>query len=61
MEKEILVSGNIAIDKCKFHYPKNPVWIKDVDIDKILISNKVSFGKNGYNFVACYKYNEKVI
>ena len=30
--------------KTKFHYSKNPVWIDDADIDKILISKKVYFG-----------------
>ena len=27
-----LVFGAIAIDKHKFHYPKNPTWIDDVYI-----------------------------
>ena len=47
MNKEFLIFGNIEIDKCKFHYPKNPIWIDDVDIDRILISSKVSFDKDG--------------
>ena len=48
MNKEILVFSTCEIDKCKFHYPKNPVQTDDVDTDKTLISNKVSLGKNGY-------------
>ena len=46
MNKEFLIFGNIEIDECKFHYLKNPIWIDDVDIDRILISSKVSFDKD---------------
>ena len=61
MNKEILLSRNIKIGKLKFHYRKNQIWINDVDIDKILISNKVSFGKNGYKYFICYKDHQKVL
>ena len=33
-----LVFGAIAIDKHKFHYPKNPTWIDDVYIYIYLFS-----------------------
>ena len=42
MNKEIITLGKI--EKHKFHYHKNPVLMDDVDIDKILISNKVFVG-----------------
>ena len=38
------------IKKHKFHYHKNPILIDDVDINKIIVSNKVSFRKT------CFKY-----
>ena len=38
MNKKILVLGDIAIVKCKFHYPKSSIWIDNLDIDKILLS-----------------------
>ena len=41
MNKEILTFGDTQIEKHKFRY-KNPILIDDVDIDKILISNKGS-------------------
>ena len=44
MNIEILIFGIIGIVKLKFHYPKNPILIDDVDIDKIFISSKASFG-----------------
>ena len=43
--------GEIKIEKCKFHYHKNLID----DVDKILISNKVCFGKMGYKYFTCYK------
>ena len=54
MNKEILIFGDIGIDKSKFHYHKNPILIDHL-IDKILISNKVSFGKKGYKYYVGYK------
>ena len=42
--------GDNRINKHKFHYDKNPVLIDDVNIDKILLSNKVSFSKKGYKY-----------
>ena len=45
--KEILTFGDI--EKCKFHYSKYPTDITNVDIDKILISNKIYFYKKGFN------------
>ena len=37
--------GDTKTEKPKFHYHKNPVSIGDVDIKKIIVSNKVLFGK----------------
>ena len=39
MGKEITLN-NTKIEKQKFHRYKNPMFIKDVDIDKILTSIK---------------------
>ena len=61
MNKEILLFGNIWIDKRKFHYLKNQIWMNDVDTDKILISNEVSFGESVYKHFICYEDNDKVI
>ena len=55
MNKEILVFGDIGIDKHWFHYPKHPTLIDDEDIDKTLISNKVSFCKKEYKYLIGYK------
>ena len=45
MNKEIMFDDT-ETEKRKFHYRQNPIFIDDVDIDKILISNKVSCTKD---------------
>ena len=42
MRKNILTSGDIHIEKNKFYQHKNPIFEKDVDIEKVLVSNKIS-------------------
>ena len=46
MGKETLTFGHIEIEKNRFYRHKTPVLLKDVDIEKVLISKKISFGKN---------------
>ena len=45
MEKAIIKFCDIEIKKWKFHQHKGPISMKNVDIDKIVVSNKVPFGK----------------
>ena len=45
MNKEILTFGDIVINEHNFPNSKNAIDTIIVDIDKILISNKVSFCK----------------
>ena len=49
MEKTILNFGDIEIKKQKFDQHKRPISIENIDINKIVVSNKVSFGKNDLN------------
>ena len=41
MGREILTFGDIEIEK-KNYRSKTPVFLKDVDIEKVLVSNKIS-------------------
>ena len=50
MEKTIIKSGDIEIEKQKFHQHKRPILINNIDINKIVVSNKVSFGKKGFEY-----------
>ena len=43
MGKEILTFGNIEIEKNKFDINKLPLHLRDVDIEKVLVSKKISF------------------
>ena len=44
-EQNNLTFGDIKIGKHKFHYDKSPVLKDDIDINKVLVPNKVSPGK----------------
>ena len=36
----MLTFGDIETEKHKFHCYKNPIFLEDVDIDKVLVSKK---------------------
>ena len=45
MTKEILRFGDIKTEKNKFYRHKSPFFKKDIDIEKVFISNKISSGE----------------
>ena len=47
--------GDIEIQKQKFHQYERPLSIKNIDINKIVVSNKVSFGKYIGKYIIGYK------
>ena len=55
MEKAIIKFGYIEITKQKFHQHQRPISIKNIEINKIVLSNKVSFGKKGFKCFIGYK------
>ena len=55
MEKTITKFGNIEIKKQKFHENKRPFSIKNIEINKIVVSNKVSLGKKSFKHFIGYK------
>ena len=59
--KEMLTFGNVEIEKDEFYHHKGPVLLKNVDIEKVLVSNKVSFGGINYKYFIGYLYNHHVI
>ena len=40
--------GNIEFQNQTFHQHKEPISIKNIDINKIVVSYRVSFGKKGF-------------
>ena len=56
MGKEILTFGNIEIEKKKKKFATiRPISLEDLDIEKISVSNKISFGEKTIRtlLVAC--------
>ena len=51
--------GDIENEKNKFYRNKTPIFLKDVYIEKVLVSKKISFGKKTVN--TCYLYNDHKI
>ena len=60
MSKTFMAFDNSEIQKRRFHYSKHPVDIYTVNIDKIMISNEVSFDLEGLESFVIYKEGEKV-
>ena len=40
--------GDIEIEKNKYYHHKSPILLKDIDIEKVLVSNKISLGEKIY-------------
>ena len=59
MEK-LIKFCDIEIQKQKFHQHKEPFSIKNIDINKIVVSNKVFFGKKGFKYFIGYKNAKKI-
>ena len=45
MANEIKTTGDIGIEKHKFHRHRSPIFIEDVDIDDKLVSSNISSGE----------------
>ena len=61
MGKEILTIGDIDIEKNKFYCHKTPILLGDVDIEKVLVSNKISFVEKNYKYFIGYLYNDNKV
>ena len=44
--------------KKKIYRHKIPVPLRDVDIEKVLVSNKIPFGEKNYKYFIGYLYND---
>ena len=50
MSKEILMLSDIEIEKNNFYRYKNPFCKRKVDIEKVFLSNEISFGEKNYKY-----------
>ena len=60
IEKINIKFGDIEIEKQKIHHHRRPVSMKNIDITKIVVSNKVSLGKKGFKYFIGYKGAKKI-
>ena len=44
--------------KKKFFWHKSPIFLEDVDIDKTLVSKKISVGQKSYKYIIGSLYND---
>ena len=61
MNKEIITFGETEIEKHIFHQHKRPISIHDRDINKILVSNKVSLVEKSFNILLATKLLKKFL
>ena len=59
MDIEFLTFVDIEIDKPKLGYPKSLISIYGVDVNKIVVSDRVSFVKKGSKYFNGYKNVKK--
>ena len=45
MDKKIIKFGDTDIEEYKFHQHESSILINNIDINKIVVSNKLPFGK----------------
>ena len=60
MDKKTVKSDDSEINKYKFYQNKSPILIRNLDISKIVVSNKLPFGKKSLNLLLVTKILEKL-
>ena len=58
---EILPFGDIENKKKFFYCYQTPIFLKDVGIEKVLVSYKISFGQKKYKYFVGYLYDDNNI
>ena len=62
MGKDILTFGDTEVEKYEFYCHKRPIFLKDVGIEEVLVSKKISSDeKKNYNRFIGYLYNDHKI
>ena len=60
MDKKTIKFDDIEIEGYGFHQHKSLISINDIDINKIVLSNKLPFGKQDFKYFIGYKDAEKI-
>ena len=59
-ESKIIKFDDAEIEELKFHQYKSSISIKDIDINKIVASNKFPFGKQDFKYFISCKNTKKL-
>ena len=59
--KKVLTFGDIDIEKKNFYCHTGPIFLNDLDIEKLLVSNKISFGEKNYKYFIGYLHNNNKV
>ena len=60
MDKKSLQFDNFEIKECKFHQNTSLISINDIDINKVVVSNKLSLGKQDFRYFIGCKDDKKI-
>ena len=58
MGKEMLTLGDIEVEKDTFYCHKSLIFLENVDIEKLLVSSKISSDEKSYKYFIGYMYND---
>ena len=58
MGKEILTFADTEIEQDKFYPHKSPIYVEDIDIEKVLVFDKISSDEKKYKYFIGYLYND---
>ena len=59
MDRKTIKFGDTEIEEYKFHELKSPILINNIDINEIVVSNKLPSGKQDCKYFISYKNNLK--
>ena len=60
MKKKIIKFDGPEIEEFEFHQYKSPIFINNIDMNKIVASNKFPFGKQDFKCFIGYKDKKKL-
>ena len=60
MDKQFVKFDDTEIKEYQFHDNENPILINDIDINKIVVSNELCFGKKDLYYFIGYKDAAKI-
>ena len=60
MDKENIRFDDTEIEEYRFHQYKRPISINNIDINKMIASNKFLFDKQDFKYFIGYKNNKEI-